>query len=1181
VVERGNCVAMSANNGVVQLDFSGSLVSAWSEGKWKEPQSVSLTHNETAAQLEQWILQSAAASPSSHDTGQRQSATVALQGLVDRHHQERSKFVEPPNEEQHATRFPDLLFQLLVHSKEPVVLFYALTTLGRISLSLSERAQLRAYLLQATGVSSLPLYIRNKMAFLLAQDILLTVPQTWTAFIHDFIHVLSQSNPWLYLKTIETLLEDFHHSSSGPFSSSASSYHHRHAHGESDDPSEHTAATTTSSRSAVTHHSAETEHGPLLLDGLDGRTSTRRVKDFFKGRYDAKEGTTSTVVSQLFLTAVRILEQNADIASISPATEETTVRALQAIAQFLMWTDLEYLTGPSNDTAADQCQGQKNRLVEQKHVLEVLLRNFETTASRLAEKSGGSSSCRRQEETMRASLRVWREWITTTTTFSDRNHERETNVAKIQVLTALLQKIHESNVLPYSGESYVSSIEIVIDIAQLVNATGLEMLAIYDSTRITGGTTDKHETRLLQDKVPDFTSYGQLTVVMNQVMDLFFRAFAYDDIDVSAAVIPFAMRLTSSMESESLDGNSNSDQVFLTRPHLPQLLNTLYQQLKYPLEFSYDFDDDNDETAAEEAVYRTELCKLYGRIVRASPTMCLQFICEGANALSSIPGGFAQAPTPDVEAILRLLYHYCEGIRPAPGLKVVMKDSSFCSVLVAIHRSSVSMHHHREVLCLYYETTVRYYPIFEVAEYTPLLSQVLESMTGPKGLQNPFSRLRSRCCYLLLRLIKSIPSLLLPYVETAVTGIQNLLLMQQNSQPLNQQQTRLRAEDTFYLFETIGILLGQTGFAPDRQHMYLAQVLQPHVRSIDTILSKPAISQDPEYYGEILASSVAALAHLSKGFQRKRTPEVQSIFLEAMTVSFRVLQAIPTCAEVRNKTMIILPGMIQCLDSQSLPYMPQFLAILVQHATTEDISFVAQLLNQLCIKFKADAVPALDEILLLFLGKCRSLIPNTNDVVGDGQSLPPHLRTEQLSIQKLVFAVLHHVVLHGATAVLLSPRNLASFEFILQTMNDGAVHITDATVMKTCVRFFRELLEQWVVPATSAAPQNGASLAWAVASPDEAIRRRFLVYASQVFLPGCMVVTLDSSFDERDATYARVVAEVCGILSLIRGHTSDVEYSDVLARFPTPIADAIRGVSSAKEIEASLHVLYRTTKRKT
>jgi exportin-T len=428
-------------------------------------------------------------------------------------------------------------------------------------------------------------------------------------------------------------------------------------------------------------------------------------------------------------------------------------------------------------------------------------------------------------------------------------------------------------------------------------------------------------------------------------------------------------------------------------------------------------------------------------------------------------------------------------------------------------------------------------------------------------LQHDHPRVRSRSCYLLLRLVKSLASLLRPFVETAVSGIQGLL---------NNPSLELRPDDTLYLFETMGLLLGKTGLEAADQQRYLTQLMTPHVRSIETTLGTPGLARDANHYGELLSGSIAALAHLSKGFSRP-TEEVQVILVETVNIALRVLEVLPTSDLVRNKSMVLLPQMIQCVGDKVLPKIPQFLYLLIEHATADDISFVSQLFNQICLKFKEDAVSVIDGSLLPFLRKCHALIPAQEEVADT--DIPPHLRTEQLSIQKLVFVVLQHIVAQGATAVLISPANAGSLETVLQTMSDGAIYAADPVVKKSCLRFFRDLIDQW---AGSSATNTG----------QDVYRRGLLTFVCQTFVPGMVQSMLSPSFDERDAMQARNVSDFASVLVSIKTKSGTEEmYQAMLTNLnanghiPAHVLEALRGANSVEAVEACLKETFRIVKR--
>jgi exportin-T len=289
--------------------------------------------------------------------------------------------------------------------------------------------------------------------------------------------------------------------------------------------------------------------------------------------------------------------------------------------------------------------------------------------------------------------------------------------------TDILRKLHQSVNLQVLD---ASPIEVVIEVAKLIDATGQELAPMMEHCTNNG---------------------TQQSLLWSQVLELFFRCLAFDDIDVSGAVLPLAGRLTTMQDMPA-----------------SQLLAIMYRQMRYPSDYQFDYENDDE---AEEEVYRGELRKLYQKLVRACPQLCLQFLCQ---TLANLPVPLSSAGISEVEAALRLVYHYCEAIRPPPGLKVVMKNETFRAVLVALHQSDIADHAHREVLLLYYDTSVRYYPIF--LDQPDLLPIVLESLSGERGLQHAHPHVSSRSCYLLLRLVKSVVKVMRPYVETAVTGIQ-------------------------------------------------------------------------------------------------------------------------------------------------------------------------------------------------------------------------------------------------------------------------------------------------------------------------------------------------------------------------------------------------------------------------
>jgi exportin-T len=258
-----------------------------------------------------------------------------------------------------------------------------------------------------------------------------------------------------------------------------------------------------------------------------------------------------------------------------------------------------------------------------------------------------------------------------------------------------------------------------------------------------------------------------------------------------------------------------------------------------------------------------------------------------------------------------------------------------------------------------------------------------------------------------------------------------------------------------------------------------------------------------------------------------------------------------------------------------LPPRPRLVFLLISHCTAADILDVSQLMNQLCIKFRADAIGALDTSLLPFLQKCyclsSSVVDTSSNGMSQGEMDAPHLRTEQLSIQKLSFSVLQHIVVHRATAILLSPTNISGLETILQTLSNGAITAEDPVMKKSCLVFFRELLDQWVAEADGT--YKGRSF---VVPPDYVIQG-FVRFFCDVLVPGMLDVffSKNSSFNVDDANHFRCLAEFSGMLEILKNRLPDVYSREVLDTklsiqigVSQPMVEAFRSANTRKEFEA-------------
>ena len=693
-----------------------------------------------------------------------------------------------------------------------------------------------------------------------------------------------------------------------------------------------------------------------------------------------------------------------------------------------------------------------------------------------------------------------------------------------------------------------TQIDAVLAASELINAIGLEVLACWEV-----------------ECKEDGQAPNAIHLFMEQCLELALMCLLYDDIDVSGAVVDITSRVLVSVEKNTESWNNiygNNGETFCNK-FIQRVLVILHTRMKYPTSFEFDYEDDVE---AEEEMYRSQLRKLYQRIVRFKPLLVLDFICQ---CFSSLPQPLASATTEDVEVALRLVHHYGEGRRPPPGAKTALKDTSFREIITILHRSNVSSHPHREVLLLYYDLSVRYAAILK--DIPELLSNLLGGLSGDQGLQHPHVRVRSRCCYLLLRLVKSTGGKALStYVQVVVEGIQGLLFPSEGKVVLP-----IPPNDALYLFETTGILLGTAELDESLQQSCATGVLTPHVQSMEHILQSPDLHRDAEIYGEQLSMSISAIAQLSKGWQHHPPSGVQNVLSAATDISLKVLVALPTSPLVRNRTAVLLQRMILCLGEGILPKIPEFLDAFVSNCTLEDdVLDVSQLFNQLCIKFKEKATPAIDSYLLPYLQKVLALQLSESSVVPNDSTVapPPHVVTEQLSIRKQAFSTLQHIATHNASALFYSEKNVGSFGDILRLMSDGAIVVPEPVIKKTCTMFFGDLTRAWGHDSFPV-PVH--------------VTNGYFDFVYEVFVPGMLDCILDTPFKVKDALQYRVLAEFGVVLSLLKqSYRGNTEFNSRIGELiknanlnmtgpasnacPNIIAIGFQNASSEKNMEMCL-----------
>jgi exportin-T len=212
-------------------------------------------------------------------------------------------------------------------------------------------------------------------------------------------------------------------------------------------------------------------------------------------------------------------------------------------------------------------------------------------------------------------------------------------------------------------------------------------------------------------------------------------------------------------------GEQADGQLFVAMNELPNVLMAICNRMRYDEDFQFDMDDEDE---AEEEALKHYLRKTFVNVARVYPSVCLDLI---TSVLCSLPQPLSTSPFPDIEVALRLMYHFGEA---AKGKTAALQQSTFPSLVVALHESDVDQHRHWAVLLAYYDVCARYSSI--LTEHPNLLEKVIGDMLGPGGLRSEQATLRSRSSYNLLKILESAGQFAVPYLAPIMQAVQGTFL---------------------------------------------------------------------------------------------------------------------------------------------------------------------------------------------------------------------------------------------------------------------------------------------------------------------------------------------------------------------------------------------------------------------
>jgi len=379
----------------------------------------------------------------------------------------------------------------------------------------------------------------------------------------------------------------------------------------------------------------------------------------------------------------------------------------------------------------------------------------------------------------------------------------------------LIQALNITNVM--GSLDYSDDIVFVEHVARLTNVLGVELCKIWEGA--------DQETRNV--------AYNQIEYLLEFLLK--FLADEYDD--TSSAVFPFVTAFQSLLKRQKkIAGELTGEQ----REFLASLLKVVIIKMKYDESTDWNGTDEEAEEEAEFLEMRKFLKQFFDVIHNIDEQIFTTFVHSAIiNTFENYQKIGNEFDWRDLELSLHVLLLYGEALKGSMSFVLkqnneVVALSPLGEMILKMFQCNVFTYPHPSTALIFFEIVVRYYQFFEVQpEYIPV---VLEAFIGTRGLHSINLQIRSRSWYLFYKFVKSLKSKMSNYVETVLSNIQDLLIIQLDPAITDAAGEILLAKEeamdnTFtnqlYLFETVGILITIDSVPIETQMEYLKAIIGP------------------------------------------------------------------------------------------------------------------------------------------------------------------------------------------------------------------------------------------------------------------------------------------------------------------------------------------------------------------
>jgi exportin-T len=253
-----------------------------------------------------------------------------------------------------------------------------------------------------------------------------------------------------------------------------------------------------------------------------------------------------------------------------------------------------------------------------------------------------------------------------------------------------------------------------------------------------------------------------VTTMLDEVLPPVFYFMQNGDEDMSTTTFLFLNTYVTRMKNSNPVNEKQAT-------HLSQILAVVFTRMRYDPTYEDSLDEPDKSGLEEEermAEYRREIMGLFRSINRVAPEVTRAFV---ESTLARVLQD-SNAVFEDVEAAIVLLHLLGEGVTEEsmkPG------GGSLQDMVGAFLSTSIPCHSHRLIAMIYLETVTRYVKFVQYhADYTP---RVLAAFLDSRGMHHPNPQVSSRASYLFMRFVKVLRIQLVPYLDTILQVLLNLV----------------------------------------------------------------------------------------------------------------------------------------------------------------------------------------------------------------------------------------------------------------------------------------------------------------------------------------------------------------------------------------------------------------------